>query len=400
MTVPASPQSIVAACNGPGVMVTVVASSGFASTRIPRAASASSMRSVSRLRSVPERVDGPSAWAARTSARLVIDLLPGSVTVARNGPGASGAFHTVTQTVFHGRLRSPSRRGVRRGRPARLTWADSDPTGGSGYGFFGYTEGRTMQIWNVFDCSVRIMKLVLSRGIAAIAVSAAALLTLAACSDDSSDSADSTTSAAESTEAALDSDLRAEDLVLVETDFTVPGDFVVYDKAAIDAKKSDDPEVTPANCAAIAENDDDAEGFDKARAELTLADGSTIESEVTLGESGSFDSVTADIEACPAMTMTSVSGSGEFVAELENSIVEVEGATVPAMMVVSVGEVNADGVATPLAIRSAGAYVDGVTVGVTVTLTGENATTWTEDDDAIVLDLLNKQIARVQESTV
>lgn len=257
-----------------------------------------------------------------------------------------------------------------------------------------------MRIWNVFGCSVRIMKLVLSRGIVAIAVSAAALLTLAACSDDSSDSADSATSAAESTEAALDSDLRAEDLVLVEADFTVPGDFVVYDKAAIDAKKSDDPEVTPANCAAIAESNDDAEGFDKARAELTLADGSTIESQVTLGESGDFESVAADIEACPAMTMTSVSDSGELVAELENSIVEVEGATVPAMMVVSVGEANTGGVTMPLAIRSAGAYVDGVTVGVTVTMIGENATTWTEDDDAIVLDLLNKQIARVQESTV
>ena len=255
-----------------------------------------------------------------------------------------------------------------------------------------------MQIWGVFDCSVRIMKLGLSRGIAAIAVTAAALLTLAACSDDSSDSADSTTSTTESGEAALDSDLRAEDLVLVETDFTVPGDFVVYDKAAIDAKKSEDPDVTPANCAAIVENDEDAEEFDKARAELTLADGSTIESEVTLGVNGSFESVAADIEACPAMTMTSVSDSGKLVAELENSIVDVEGATVPAKMVVSVGEANSDGVAMPLAIRSAGAYVDGVTVGVTVTLIGDNATTWTEDDDAIVLDLLNKQIAKVQES--
>ncbi len=49
------------------------------------------MSSVSLARSgLPTRL-GPSASAASTSARLVMDFEPGSVTAARTGPSATGA---------------------------------------------------------------------------------------------------------------------------------------------------------------------------------------------------------------------------------------------------------------------------------------------------------------------
>jgi hypothetical protein len=52
--------------------------------------------SVSRDRSAPDTVDTPSANAANTSARLVIDFDPGSSTRARTGPSTAGALHPVT----------------------------------------------------------------------------------------------------------------------------------------------------------------------------------------------------------------------------------------------------------------------------------------------------------------
>src|SRR5699024_12626928 len=69
------------------------------SPRAPGAASAPAMRSVSRLRSVPAGREGPSASAARTSARFVRDLAPGTVTSASTGPAATGAFQLLTCSV-------------------------------------------------------------------------------------------------------------------------------------------------------------------------------------------------------------------------------------------------------------------------------------------------------------
>ena len=60
----------------------------------PMARSAAIMRSVSRLRSAPVMVDGPDANAARMSARFVMDLEPGMVTVAVTGRGGVGASHS------------------------------------------------------------------------------------------------------------------------------------------------------------------------------------------------------------------------------------------------------------------------------------------------------------------
>ena len=60
----------------------------------PMARSAAIIRSVSRLRSAPVMVEGADASAARMSARLVMDLEPGMVTVAVTGCWGVGASHS------------------------------------------------------------------------------------------------------------------------------------------------------------------------------------------------------------------------------------------------------------------------------------------------------------------
>ena len=89
ITVPASPQSIRAGpASGPGA---TRQPSSATSIPVPRARSASIISRVSRASSPWRMVLGPSARAARISARLVIDLLPGTATTARTGPAAVGA---------------------------------------------------------------------------------------------------------------------------------------------------------------------------------------------------------------------------------------------------------------------------------------------------------------------
>ncbi len=89
MTVPARPQSTaVSRSSAPGV---TVQSSPDVSTSAPSPTSAEAMSSVSRERSARRTTLGPSASAARTRARLVRDLLPGSETTASTGPAAVGA---------------------------------------------------------------------------------------------------------------------------------------------------------------------------------------------------------------------------------------------------------------------------------------------------------------------
>jgi hypothetical protein len=246
------------------------------------------------------------------------------------------------------------------------------------------------------------MNLRLSRSGAAVALCAAALLTLSACSDDSGDSADSTTSAAESSSAeatAAELDVRVEDLMLPESDFPGTGTYVVKDKAAIDADQSSDPEVTPANCAAIANQEDGTDAFDRAQVEYEMEDGSTIETEVVLGQAEDFDTVVTQVESCPAMTMRSALDDGtELVAELENSVQDVDGSTVPAKTIISTGTATAGEQAIPITIRSTGAFVEGTTVSVQITLVGDNAASWNNSDEAFLVELLNKQIAVVQDA--
>ncbi|WP_020109323.1 hypothetical protein [Nocardia sp. 348MFTsu5.1] len=246
------------------------------------------------------------------------------------------------------------------------------------------------------------MNLRLSRSGAAVVLCAAALLTLSACSDDSNDSADSTPSAADSTSAeasAVELDVRVEDLMLPESDFPGTGTYVVKDKAAIDADKSADPDVTPANCAAIANDEDETDAFDRAQVEYDMDDGTSIETEVVLGQADDFDTIVSQVEDCPAMTMRIPSGDGtELVAEMENSIEDVDGSTVPAKTITSTGTMTSGDQVTPLTIRSTGAFVEGTTVSVQITLVGENAGNWSASDEATLVELLNKQIAIVQDA--
>src|SRR5690606_18099036 len=79
--------------SGPGVTARVSASPMI---WVPSARRASIISPVSRLRSAPVMVDGPSASAARTSALFVIDLDPGRVTVACTGASTWGAGQKLT----------------------------------------------------------------------------------------------------------------------------------------------------------------------------------------------------------------------------------------------------------------------------------------------------------------
>jgi len=72
-------------------------------------ANAPIIRSVSRLRNAPLMVDVPCgvASAASTSARLVCDLEPGTVTVACTGVGVDGACQVLTASILPCRFGMP-----------------------------------------------------------------------------------------------------------------------------------------------------------------------------------------------------------------------------------------------------------------------------------------------------
>ena len=94
MTVPALPTSTFVSWPAqPGL--TSHACGSPVSTWAPRACSAPAISRVSLARSGCRTWAGPAASAASTSARLVIDLEPGSRTWARTGPAACGAGQTA-----------------------------------------------------------------------------------------------------------------------------------------------------------------------------------------------------------------------------------------------------------------------------------------------------------------
>ena len=109
--------------SGGGAIVPLTVSSSFApSTRTPSTSSAPIIRSVSRLRSAPLMVETPpaaAASAASTSARLVCDFEPGTVTVACTGRDAAGAGQILTCSIMAHR-RSRARRVAARGPPGTM----------------------------------------------------------------------------------------------------------------------------------------------------------------------------------------------------------------------------------------------------------------------------------------
>ena len=111
ITVPASPQSTSASpANAAGV---TVQSSPLVSTVAPSAVSAVAISGCRATAAARRTTEGPSASAARTSARLVSDLLPGSVTTACTGASARGAGQGSAVRVV------VTRKGYRRSRSAR-----------------------------------------------------------------------------------------------------------------------------------------------------------------------------------------------------------------------------------------------------------------------------------------
>ncbi|GAA3436228.1 hypothetical protein GCM10018954_058370 [Kutzneria kofuensis] len=68
--------------------------------RTPSERSAAAISWVSRLRSGRCTVEGPSARAASNRARLVIDLEPGTGTVARTGSVTDGVGHGCVMGVM------------------------------------------------------------------------------------------------------------------------------------------------------------------------------------------------------------------------------------------------------------------------------------------------------------
>ncbi len=94
--------------SGGGAIIPLTASSSAdPSTRRPSASSAPIIKSVSRLRSAPLMVETPpsaAASAASTSARLVWDFEPGTVTVAWTGREVAGAGQVLTCSILPGRL--------------------------------------------------------------------------------------------------------------------------------------------------------------------------------------------------------------------------------------------------------------------------------------------------------
>ncbi len=79
-----------------------VSSVSSPSTVTPSVRKAPIIRSVSRLRSAPPMVDVPCevASAASTSARLVSDFEPGTVTVACTGTSVVGACQSLTAYIL------------------------------------------------------------------------------------------------------------------------------------------------------------------------------------------------------------------------------------------------------------------------------------------------------------
>src|SRR5256885_2322174 len=99
ITVPARPQSIAAGPRKPLCRPKVTVPSAEDSTGTPRARNAASISAESRLPGTPCTAASPRQSAASTSARFVIDLDPGTPTVARTGDVATGADQYCVMVV-------------------------------------------------------------------------------------------------------------------------------------------------------------------------------------------------------------------------------------------------------------------------------------------------------------
>ncbi|WP_083336140.1 hypothetical protein [Mycobacteroides saopaulense] len=181
-------------------------------------------------------------------------------------------------------------------------------------------------------------------------------------------------------------------LLLTREDFP-PGNgtFTVEDKLKLDKEKTDKskPEkVDPPGCYEfISEGDGD---YDRARAKYD-ADTVTAESSVGLGIKQSFDELARRAKECASVQM-----EGDGVAMKANvSVADLPGASVESKLVKVGGLLGPEGDQIGVESHIAIAHPRGTTVRIEV---DRFIDPWTPEQDALVLDLLNKQIAKVQKA--
>ncbi|AGM26906.1 hypothetical protein MABM_31180 [Mycobacteroides abscessus] len=229
----------------------------------------------------------------------------------------------------------------------------------------------------------------------AVGASVIALAFTAACSRESretpSDPAVSSSSTPQSAEPTVKLPVGpATALLLTRDDFPAGnGTFTVEDKPTLDQEKtgkSKPEKVDPPGCYEfISEGDGD---YDRARAKYD-ADTVMAESSVGLGIKQSFDELAQRAQECASVQM-----EGDGVAmKAKVSIADLPGAAVESKLVKVGGLLGPDGDQIGVESHIAIAHPRGTTVRIEV---DRFIDPWTPEQDTLVLDLLNKQIAKVQ----
>ncbi|KRQ20269.1 MULTISPECIES: hypothetical protein [Mycobacteroides] len=181
-------------------------------------------------------------------------------------------------------------------------------------------------------------------------------------------------------------------LLLTREDFPAGnGTFTIEDKLKLDKDKADKskPEkVNPPGCYEfISEGDGD---YDRARAKYD-SDTVMAESSVGLGIKQSFDDLAKRAQECASVQM-----EGDGVAmKAHVSISDLPGASAETKLVKVGGLLGPEGDQIGVESHIAIAHPRGTTVRIEVDRFIEP---WTPEQDALVLDLLNKQIAKVQKA--
>ncbi|MCV7306299.1 hypothetical protein [Mycobacteroides immunogenum] len=229
----------------------------------------------------------------------------------------------------------------------------------------------------------------------AVGASVFALAFTSACSKESKESPDNQSAPSSSSQQPATPTVKlpagpAAALLLTREDFpAAEGKFTVEDRAQLDKEKTGKPKpekVNPPGCYDfISEGDGD---YDRARAKYE-ADTVTAESSVGLGIKQSFDDLAARAQECASVQM-----EGDGVAmKAKVSIADLPGAAVEAKLVKIGGLLGPDGDQIGVESHIAVAHPRGTTVRIEV---DRFIDPWTPEQDTLVLDLLNKQIAKVQ----
>lgn len=169
------------------------------------------------------------------------------------------------------------------------------------------------------------------------------------------------------------------------------GSFTVEDKLKLDKDKtgkSKPEKVNPPGCYEfISEGDGD---YDRAQAKYE-SNSVTAESSVGLGIKQSFDDLAKRAKECESVEM-----EGDGVAmKAHVSIADLAGASAETKLVKVAGFLGPDGDQIGVESHIAVAHPRGTTVRIEVDRFIEP---WTPEQDTLVLDLLNKQIAKVQKA--